>query len=179
MSTTPAPDRSPRLHPALRLLPGLRGEVGALHIARSVYGAIIALSLLLVLQSAHGPRGAALALLATLTAIALAEVYADTLAHGVLTHESMTPPQVRELLVSALAVIGAGVPAALVLMVAPVWFEEGSSFTLAAWTTVALLGLFAFGARRLAGAPMGLSLRSGLVAAGIGVAIALLKAVLH
>jgi hypothetical protein len=180
VSTEPAPHRPSRLHPTLRLLPGLRGEAGAVRVARSVYGAIIALSLLIVLQHGdQGTSGSAAVLLATLGAIALAEVYADGLSHHVTAHQPMTAGQVREALASAGAVVGAGVPAAITLVLAPEWFGDGAAFTLAAWLTVAMLGLFGFGARRLAGAPLGPSLRSGLVAAGIGAAIALLKALLH
>ena len=180
VSTEPAHHHPSRLHPALRLLPGLRGEAGAVAVARSVYGAIIALSLLIVLQQGdHGTGGSAVALLGTLGAIALAEVYADGLSHHVTAHQPMTAVQAHDTLASAGAVVGAGVPAAITLVLAPVWFDDGAAFTLAAWLTVVMLGLFGFGARRLAGAPLRASLRSGMVAAGIGVAIALLKAVLH
>jgi hypothetical protein len=172
--------RRPRLYRLVQLLPGLRGEVGAAHVARAVYGAVLALSVLLVLDYGdYGPPRAGLVLLATLTAIALAEAYSDGLAHEITAHRRMNREERAESRESALAVVGAGAPAVVVLELGSLLADDEVVFASATWLTVLLLALFGFGSRRLAGASVPHALRSGAVAAGIGVALALLKALLH
>ncbi|MGH8868154.1 MAG: hypothetical protein ACRDYU_09170 [Actinomycetes bacterium] len=169
------------LHPVLRRVPGLRGEVGGAHVARSVYGAIVALSLLLVLEEdALGPGRSALALLASLLGVALAEAYADVIAHDVTSQRRLDAGERRETAAVALAVVGAGLPACLVLVAAEVGlFSEHTAFTTATWVTIALLGLFGYSSRRLSGRGRGLALRSAVIAAGIGSAVALFESLLH
>jgi hypothetical protein len=149
--------------------------------ARSVYGAILVLALLLALQKhPPGPYNAAVLVAATLVAVLAAEAYADLLGLEIDLGRPVTRGErrakLRELGVVTVAAEG---PVAVFLLAGLGVIEDDLAFRLAVWMTIGTLFLAGFLARWLAGRSLLASLASACVTGGIGIALAVLKHFAH
>ncbi len=183
-ATPPAEQRRPRAALLWLLRPHLLGGGGHTeghYAARSVYGAILVLALLLTLQQhPPGPFHAALLVAGTILAVLGAEAYADLLGMEIDAGRPSTRAQRRAKLHELGVVTGAAEGPVLVLVLAGFGLlDEELAFQLAVWITIGLLFLAGFLARRLAGRSMWSSVRSGAVVGGLGVALAIFKLFVH
>jgi hypothetical protein len=152
------------------------GQVG-----RVVYGSIIGLALIVSLE-AHPPAAGQVvaALLATAVAVALAEVYSETI--GASTRQDGRPGGERlgPIVEDGLAVaFGIAFPDVFFILAALGAVELDTAFTLAKWTGLALVGFYGYCAGRLSGAGNGRALLQGLAVGLIGAVLIALKALLH
>lgn len=150
-------------------------------VARVVYGAIIGLALVVALE-AHPPKvGVVIAsLLGTTVAVALAEVYSETLGTEVRTRRPVDRTHRREIWSDTLAVaFGIAFPAVFFLLAAAGATELDTAFDLAKWSGLGLIGFYGFAAARLAGEGLTTALIKGVGAALIGGFLIALKALVH
>jgi hypothetical protein len=149
--------------------------------ARSVYGSILVLALLLALQKhPPSPYNAALLVAGTLFAVLAAETYADLLGLEIDQGRPPTPEErrdkFRELGVMTVAAEG---PVVVFVLAGLDVIDDDLAFRLAVWVTIGVLFLTGFLARWFAGRSLLSSLASGCVIGGIGVALAVLKHFAH
>ena len=152
------------------------GQVG-----RVIYGAIIGMALIVVLN-AHppGPGSVAAGLVATALAVALAELYSEVVATETRTRRRISREHLREIASDAGAVaFGIVFPAVFFILAAAGVMETHTAFTVAKWSGVGLIGFYGFSAARLAGARWTVALLQGLAAGAIGVVLILFKALVH
>ncbi|WP_222263317.1 hypothetical protein [Modestobacter marinus] len=149
--------------------------------ARVVYGSIIGLALVIVVE-AHPPRTGVVIgwLLGTAVAVALAELYSEII--GVETRERhhVTRPEVMEMLDDAGAVaFGVAFPIVFFVLALLGVVELGTAFTIAKWAGLGLIGFYGYWAARFSGAPVPRALLQGAGVALVGGALIALKALLH
>lgn len=142
-----------------------------------IYGSIVALTLIIVLDFEDATGGAAvLSIVLALIGVAFAEAYAEFLQEMI---KNRRPLRRRERLA-----IFEGVGMHLLPSLVPVVFfllawlralKLETAYGLAEWTGVAVLGLFGFGAYRAAGASVGRSLIAGTALTGVGLVLVLIK----
>ncbi len=152
----------------LHLLPGA-GKV--------IYGSIVALTLVIVMDFEEARGGATvLSLLAALIAVGFAEAYAEFLEEML---RNRRPLRRRE---RWAIVEGVGLhlspclaPIAFFLLAAVRVIGLETAFGLAEWFGVAVIGLFAFAAYRAAGASIGRSLVAGGLLTGVGLMLVVVK----
>jgi VIT1/CCC1 family predicted Fe2+/Mn2+ transporter len=159
----------------------LEAHLGSRQVARVVYGSIIGLALVVVVE-AHPPRTGVVIgwLLGTAVAVALAELYSEII--GVETRERhrVTRPQVVEMLDDAGAVaFGVAFPIVFFVLALLGVLELGTAFTVAKWTGLALIGFYGYWAARFSGAPVPRALLQGAAVALVGGALIALKVFLH
>ena len=149
--------------------------------ARTVYGAILVLALLLALQDhPPSPIHAAVLVAGTVVAGLAAEAYADLLGREVDLGRGMTPAERSEKLRELAVVTGAAEGPVLVLVLAGLGLiDEKLAYRLAVGITIGLLFLAGFLARRLAGRSLLASLQSSLAVGGLGIALAVFKHLAH
>jgi hypothetical protein len=174
-SDVPEPARESSL-PAI-----VTAHLGSRDVARTLYGALVGLALVVALQD-HPPAAGAMAVLLATTAVTvgLAELYSEAVSLEARTRAPLNRRQLRSVAGESIAVVaGAAFPAVFFAVAALGAFDIGLAFTLAKWSGLALICAYAFLAARLAGAtvPRGLvhAAALGLVAG----ALIAVKAVLH
>jgi hypothetical protein len=147
-----------------------------------VYGSIIGLALVLTME-AHPPEGKETvvgSLLATATAVALAEFYSELV--GARARASLGGPKVStgRMVETALSVaFGISFPAVFFVVAALGWIEYETAFALAKWTGLGLIAGYGYAAARLSGnSHPGSLLHATGVGLIAGVLIAL-KALVH
>jgi hypothetical protein len=142
-----------------------------------VYGSIVALTLIIVLDFDDARAGAAvLSLLAALVAVGCAEAYAEFL-EEMLQRRRPLRGRERVTIVEGIALhlTPALAPIAFFLLAAVRAIKLEVAYGLAEWTGVAVLGLFAFGAYRAAGASVGRSLVAGGALTAVGLLLVVVK----
>ena len=149
--------------------------------ARSLYGAIIVLAVLITAEGhADGPFAAAVGLAVTVAVVLGMETYADVIGQEIALHRPLTPAERTEAFRSLVVVTGSAEAPLLFLVLAGVGLiSEDLAFTLAKTATVALLFAYGFLARRLAGRGVREAARTGLTVAGIGLLLAVGKGYVH
>jgi hypothetical protein len=149
--------------------------------ARSVYGAILVLALLLALQQhPPGPFHAAILVAGTILAVLAAEAYADLLGAEVDVGRPPSRAERREKIRELAVVTGAAEGPVLMLVLAGLGLIDTElAFRLAVGITIGLLFLVGFLARWLAGRSLAASLQSSFLIGGLGVALAVLKHFAH
>jgi hypothetical protein len=150
-------------------------------VSRVVYGSIIGLAEIVAVE-AHPPRPMVVAgtLLATAVAVALAELYSESLGARIRTHGRVRGADARHIAGGGAAVaFGIAFPAVFFALAALGVVGEQSAFTLAKWTGLALIGFYGFCAARLGGATVTASLVDAAGVVLIGAGLIGLKAVLH
>ncbi|MDW5594653.1 hypothetical protein VSS74_09920 [Conexibacter stalactiti] len=155
----------------------LRHHVTEGHAGTVVYGSIVVLALVLVLDHEHAsPATAIISIVGAAFVVAVAEAYAEFLQEMIELHRPLTGRDRREIL-AGIAVHGVAALAPIVFFVLAAldWMELETAYTTAKWFGVAILGLYAFGAYRAAGVSVGRSLVAGAVLTTIGVLLVLLK----
>jgi hypothetical protein len=171
----PAPhDRAP-------VRKAIEAHLGTAQVARVIYGAIIGMALVVVLED-HPPSAGrvATALVATALAVALAELYADVVGTETRTRRHITRHQVREMAGEAGAVaFGVVFPAVFFLLASAGVMKIDTAFTVAKWSGVGLIGFYGFSGGRLSGEGLVASLAQGLGACLIGVILIAFKALVH
>lgn len=159
----------------------IEAHLGTHQVARVIYGAIIGMALVVVLE-AHPPSAGrvATALVATALAVALAELYADVVGTETRTRRHITAHQVREMAIDAGAVAsGIVFPAVFFVLASAGVMETDTAFTVAKWSGVGLIGFYGFCAGRLSGEGVPAALLQGLAACAIGVILIAFKVVVH
>ncbi|MFI5122508.1 MAG: hypothetical protein ACHQJ5_06390 [Vicinamibacteria bacterium] len=149
--------------------------------ARAVYGAIIALAVILALEEATAGAGEVIAAaIGSVIAAMLAEGYAEYIAAVIRERRHPTRSEVRE----TSADVGAGTLAALVPVIPFVLVELGlieldTAYDIAPWLGLGVIGGYALLANRIAGLSR---TRSGIVTAialAIGLGLILVKGLTH
>jgi VIT1/CCC1 family predicted Fe2+/Mn2+ transporter len=160
---------------------GLQAHLGSRQVARVVYGAILGLSLVVVLE-AHppGPGAVAAWLLTTALAVALAELYSEVVGIETSERHRVTRSQLAHLLDDAAAVaFGVAFPAFFFLLAVLGLLDPGTAFKVAKWSGLGLIGFYGYWAARFAGVPVLRALLQGVLVALIGAGLILLKAFVH
>lgn len=150
-------------------------------VARVVYGAIIGLALVVALEAHPPPAGAVVAsLLGTALAVALAEVYSETLGAEVRTHARVERERVRGIWTDTLAVgFGVAFPAVFFVLAAAGAMRVDTAFDAAKWSGLGLIAVYGFLAARLSGAALPAALVKSAAVALIGAFLIALKALVH
>jgi hypothetical protein len=159
----------------------IESHLASNQVARVVYGSIIGLALVVALEGHPPPSGAVIAsLLSTAVAVALAEVYSETLGTEVRTHQRVEGARRHEIWTDTLAVaFGISFPAVFFLAAAAGAIEGDTAFDLAKWSGLGLIALYGFVAARLGGAGLGSALVKTAAVALVGAFLIALKALVH
>jgi hypothetical protein len=159
----------------------IRSHLDSRHVARVIYGAIIGLALVVALEQHPPSSGVVAATLAgTAVAVALAELYSDFVGTVARTRRRVGGEQVRSISHEAAAVaVGIAFPAVFFVLAALGAMETPTAFTAAKWSGLGLIGLYGFGAARLAGVGLAGSVLHSVVVGGVGGMLIALKALLH
>jgi hypothetical protein len=169
------------MSPPSGLAASLESHLGSRDVSRVLYGTIVGLALVLALEAeAHKAGETAAFIVATALTIGLAELFSDAI-----SQEARTRTQIRRADLGPLArdavgvVVGAGFPAIYFLLAALGLMEGHTAFTLAKWSGLALVCAYAFAAARMSGAHVRHATRHALAAGAVGVALIVLKSLLH
>jgi hypothetical protein len=179
MEGTPAPEV--RSTSAGRTRDAILRHLGTEQVARVIYGAIIGMALIVVLQ-AHPPSAVetTTALLGTAVAVGLAELYSELVGFETRMRRRVTPAEIRHILDDVLAVMfGIVFPDVFFALAAVGAIRLDTAFSLAKWSGLGLIAFYGFCAARLAGDSLaGAVLRAAAVGA-IGAFLIALKALVH
>jgi hypothetical protein len=159
----------------------IEAHLGTRQVARVIYGAIIGMALIVVLQD-HPPAPAAVValLVGTAVAVGLADLYAELIAAETRTHHRVVAAQVREVMADIVAVgFGIAFPAVYFLLAAVGVMEVDTAFGLAKWSGIGLIGFYGFCAARLAGAGILGALLQACAVGAIGAALIIFKSIVH
>jgi hypothetical protein len=159
----------------------VEAHLGSRQVARVIYGSIIGLALVVVLQ-AHPPAvGVMIAsLLSTAVAVGLAELYSEVVGTETRTRHRIERHEFAHILEDALAVtIGVAFPALFFVLAAAGVMEIDTAFQIAKWSGLALIGVYGFVAARFAGAGLLGAIAQGLAVAAIGAVMIAVKALVH
>ena len=150
-------------------------------VSRVVYGSIIGLALVVVLE-AHPPpmRSVVVSLLATAVAVGLAELYSELVGFETLRGRKANRAELRHLGWDIVAVaFGIAFPVVFFLLALLGVLEDDAAFTFAKWTGVGLIGAYGFAGARLSGSGLVKSLVQGMAVALIGALLIALKSLVH
>jgi drug/metabolite transporter (DMT)-like permease len=153
----------------------------AVRAARAVYGTIIALAVIVVLDdgSAEADEVIAAVLGATIAA-SMAETYADYLGAVIRQRRHLSREELRQAATdSALGTLAALLTLLPFVAVELGWIETQTAFDIAPWIGLALIGGYSLFANRIAGLPMS---RAALITASmiaIGLVLIALKSLTH
>jgi hypothetical protein len=156
-------------------------HLGSRQVARVVYGAIIGLTLIVVIED-HPPGASVMTawLLLTALAVALAEIYSEVVGAETRERHRVTRHQLAHMLDDGCAVaLGVGFPAVFFLLAALGLLHLETAFAVAKWTGLGLIGFYGYWAARFAGAPVSRALVQGAAVAAVGGAVIAFKALLH
>jgi VIT1/CCC1 family predicted Fe2+/Mn2+ transporter len=159
----------------------IKAHLGTGQVGRVIYGAIIGMSVVVVLD-AHppGPGSVVAGLVATALAVCLAELYSDIVATETRTRRRIRREHLREIASDAGAVaFGIVFPAVFFILAAVDVMKDHTAFTVAKWSGVGLIGFYGFSAARLSGSRWVVALLQGLAAGAIGGVLILFKALVH
>jgi hypothetical protein len=159
----------------------IEAHLGTHQVGRVIYGAIIGMALIVVLEG-HPPTPGRVvtALIATALAVALAELYSELVGMQTRLRERPGREHVREVARDAAAVsFGVLFPAVFFVLAAADAIDLDTAFDIAKWSGVALIGFYGFCAARLAGDGLVESLLRGLLAGAIGATLIGFKALVH
>jgi hypothetical protein len=159
----------------------IRAHLGSPQVARVVYGSIIGLALVVVLE-AHPPDSGSVvvSLLATAVAVALAELYSDVLGGETRARRKLERAEIRHIALDASAVaFGIAFPAVFFVLAGVGVYEEETAFDIAKWSGLGLIGAYGYAAARLAGQGHGAALIKAMAMAMIGAFLIAIKALVH
>jgi len=159
----------------------LRAHLGSAQVGRVVYGAIIGLAVVLVMED-HPPSAAVVAgtLAGTGVVVGLAEVYSEFLGAETRLRRRVERDQATRITAQALAVsFGIAFPATIFVLAEAGLTSIATAFTVAKWSGVGLIGFYGFCAGRLAGAGVAAALAQAVSVAVVGALLIALKALLH
>jgi hypothetical protein len=150
-------------------------------VSRVIYGAIIGLALILVLEH-HPPSAAAVeaTLIATGFAVGLAELYSEIIGEWTRLGKRVERHRVRHMLKGVGAVFaGIVCPGVYFILAALHLMKLDTAFTLAKWSGLVLIALYGYAAGRLSGASRATSVMHALSVAAVGAALIGFKALVH
>jgi hypothetical protein len=150
-------------------------------VARVIYGAIIGMALIVVLED-HPPSAGAVAgeLVATAFAVSLAELYSEIVAAEARTQRRLVREELREIMDTAAAVaFGIAFPAVFFVLAAAGAIQLDSAFTAAKWSGVGLIAFYGFCAARLAGTRVAGALLQAFAVGAVGIVLIAFKALVH
>jgi hypothetical protein len=159
----------------------VEAHLGSRQVARVIYGSIIGLALVVVLE-AHPPSvGVMIAsLLSTAVAVGLAELYSEVVGTETRTRHRIARHELAHILEDVVAVtIGVAFPALFFILAAVGAIELDTAFRIAKWTGLALIGVYGFVAARFAGAMLLRAIAQVLAVAAIGALMIAVKALVH
>ena len=165
-----------------RIRATIESHLGSHDVARILYGTIVGLALVLALESeAHGAGHTAAFIVIAALVVGVAELFSEAISTEARQRSRVTRTELRVLGRDAAAVVaGAGFPAIYFVLSALGLCSEDTAFTLAKWSGVILVCVYAFLAARMAGITFRRSAWHAAVAGVAGVAIVQVKsAVLH
>lgn len=156
-------------------------HLGSEQVGRVIYGAIIGMALIVVLEDHPPPAATDIGLLlATALAVGLAELYSDIVGTETRTRHRVSREHLHRILDDVVAVaFGIAFPAIFFVFALFGWIELETAFKAAKWTGLALIGFYGFCAARLAGARVAGALLQGLAVGAIGAVLIAFKAVVH
>jgi hypothetical protein len=157
----------------------LRHHVTSGHAGNVVYGSIVVLALVLVLSHEHASAGTAIvSIVGAVFVVAVAEAYAEFLQEMIQLHRPLRGKDRRQIL-AGIAVHGVAALAPIVFFVLAALdaMKLDTSYTVAKWFGVGVLGVYAFGAYRAAGASVGRSLLAGTALTTVGLLLVALKSI--
>jgi hypothetical protein len=156
-------------------------HLGSRQVSRVVYGSIIGLALVVVLETHPPPPGSVIAsLLATALAVALAELYSELVGFETSRARRVNRVELRHLEGDVAAVaFGIAFPAVFFVLAAVDLLEEDTAFTVAKWTGLGLIGVYGFAGARLSGAGLPAALVQAAAVALIGAVLIALKSLVH
>jgi hypothetical protein len=165
----------------MRTWTALQAHLASRDVARVIYGAIVGLALVVVLEDHPGPAGEVVAALAaTALSVGLAELYSEAVAAEARMRRPVPLSALGRYARDALPVtFGAAFPCVFFVLAAAGAMSRDAAFTWAKWTGLALIGGYGFLAARLAGAHPARALLHGGVVATIGVLVIVVKALVH
>ena len=150
------------------------------NLAATLYGTVLATSVIATLPGAERPAIVIAALLVTAIVIALAHAWAHVLARSAKERQPVRTPDILAGIKHEWPMVEAALPASAVVALALV---DVYSIETALWTATAVnvVLLFVWGAivRRVAGGTALISLRAGLAAGSLDLMLAALKWVIH
>jgi hypothetical protein len=161
--------------------PGV-GHAAERNVGNAIYGLILATSVIAVSREYTGDNAGITAVTVIVTAgvFWLAHVYAEVLALEVDERHVPTPGEIRRVLAREWPMVQAGVLPTLVLLLGPLDVVPDTSAQDAALAVCLVeLGLTGVAAARSAGARGAVVVVSGAVALSLGVAVTLLKVLVH
>ena len=159
----------------------LRQHLRSRQVSRVVYGAIIGLALV-VLLDAHPPTAgeAVAALLATAVAVGLAELYADLLGGEVRTGRRIDRAAVVASLDDVIAVtFGVAFPAVFYVLAALDVMEVDTATSWSIWTGLGLIAFYGFVGARVSGRGVVRSLVEAAAVGLVGGLLVVVKALVH
>jgi hypothetical protein len=159
----------------------IQAHLDSHQVTRVVYGAIIGLSLVLVMER-HPPAAGVVigSLVATALAVGLAEAYSDFLGTETRTRGRPSRRELVDIGEKALFVmVGITFPVVFFLLAAVGVLEVDTAFTIAKWTGLGLIFFYGFCGARLAGAGVARSLGEALAVGLIGALLILVKSLIH
>ncbi len=160
---------------------GIQSHLGSEQVSRVIYGAIIGMALVVVLEQ-HPPAPGVIAatLVATGLAVALAELYSEVIGTQTRLRARIERHQVRHIAKDVSAVfVGIVFPDVFFVVAAFGGMEVDTAFTLAKWTGLGLIACYGYAAGRLAGESHTRAVMQALAVAAIGGALIAFKAIVH
>jgi len=159
----------------------IESHLGSEQVGRVIYGAIIGMALIVVLEDHPPPAATDIGLLlATALAVGLAELYSDVVGTETRTRRRISRERLHEILDDVVAVaVGIAFPSVFFLFALFGWIELETAFKDAKWSGLALIGFYGFCAARLAGARIPIAVLQGLAVGAIGAILVVFKAVVH
>ena len=160
---------------------GIEEHLGSEQVSRVVYGAIIGMALIVVLEHHPPTAGVTTATLrATAVAVGLAEAYSDWIGHVLQHRAGCHRRDLRRIAADVSAVaIGIVFPDVFFLLATLGVLELDTAFTVAKWSGLGLITLYGYAAGRLSGESRARSALQALAVTAIGIALIGFKAFVH
>jgi hypothetical protein len=159
----------------------LERHLGSEQVSRVIYGAIIGLALIVVLE--HHPPTAIVTevtLIATGLAVALAELYSEVIGEWTRNRQMVQRHHVRHLAKGVAAVFfGIVFPGFYFVIAAFGVMDADTAFKLTKWTGLGLIAGYGYAAGRLSGASRKTALLHALAVGLVGIALIGFKALVH
>lgn len=156
----------------------LRHHVTQGHAGNVVYGSIVVLAMVLVLDHEHASSATAIvSIVGAVFVVAVAEAYAEFL-QEMIAHRRALNRDERRQIVAGITVHGVAALAPIVFFVLARLdvLALQTAYTIAKWVGVAVLGFYAFAAYRAAGLGVRRSLLAGAALTLVGLSLVGLKA---
>ena len=160
---------------------GIEEHLGSEQVSRVVYGAIIGMALIVVLEH-HPPTPIVteVTLIATGLAVALAELYSEVIGEWTKNRQMVQRHHVREIATDVGAVFfGIVFPGFYFIIAAFGVMTPETAFTLTKWTGLGLIAAYGYAAGRLSGASVKVSILHALTVGLVGIALIGFKALVH